>query len=323
MPGHRRKICQKLFVDVRRSALNDEALQVSRKDRDEGNLDKRDEMFPRPLDDGVQPPVAAQPGEGSFNHPADAGRNEPSIATAGNRLDGDPERLSGFDQPLAPIAELTQRWSLETTIGERAQNRHDTLRIVPVRRRDIDRQRDAVFVNGDLDLDASDLLPAIDAAVKATRRRATGSTIDDDGARFRSIPARAPPGTAQPIEQPAPEAKPGPTSEQSIKRAEGDGAELSDCPPLDATETNAPDRHDGLETSWQAGLRFPCSRLDAIDDGNWVGWSPFRAPRTIRLLVVIEAAPTGSCSLQTNSKSRDSDGASKTGGTARSWGSGS
>jgi hypothetical protein len=41
---------------------------------------------------------------------------------------------------------------------------------MPVRRRDIDRKRDAVFVNGNMDLDAPDLLAATDAAVKAARR---------------------------------------------------------------------------------------------------------------------------------------------------------
>src|SRR4051794_26587791 len=65
-----------------------------------------------------------------------------------------------------------------------------------VRRRDIDRQRDAVLLNGELDLDTEDLLPAIDAAVKTARRRATGSTIDNHGARFRGIPAGEAPSAA-------------------------------------------------------------------------------------------------------------------------------
>src|SRR5208282_4915538 len=95
-------------------------------------------------------------------------------------------------------------------------------------------------------LDAPDLLPTVDAALKTARRRATGSTIDDHGARFRRIPARAPPAAAQPVEQPTPQAEPGPASEPSVKRAEGDVAEQSDGPPLHAAETNTPDRHDGL-----------------------------------------------------------------------------
>ena len=56
--------------------------------------------------------------------------------------------------------------------------------------------RTNLFVYGNMDLDAPDLLLAVDAAVKATRRRATGSTIDDYGARFRGITAGEPPGTA-------------------------------------------------------------------------------------------------------------------------------
>jgi hypothetical protein len=39
-------------------------------------------------------------------------------------------------------------------------NRHDTFGVMLVRGRDIDRQRDAVFVYGNMDLDALDLLPA-------------------------------------------------------------------------------------------------------------------------------------------------------------------
>src|SRR3984885_13422821 len=92
----------------------------------------------------------------------------------------------------------------EAAIGELTQNRNDGFGVMPIRRRDIDRQRDAVFLNGHLDLDAADLLAAIDAARKTTRRRATGATVDDHGARFWGIAAGAPPGAAQPIEQPTP-----------------------------------------------------------------------------------------------------------------------
>ena len=50
----------------------------------------------------------------------------------------------------------------------------------------------------------------------------------------------------------------------------------------------------------QAGRRFQCSGLDATEKGqDSVGCSPFRAPPTILLMVVIEVAPTGSCYLQT------------------------
>jgi hypothetical protein len=40
-----------------------------------------------------------------------------------------------------------------------------------VRRRDIDRQRDAVFLDSDLDFDATDLLAAINAALKTACNR--------------------------------------------------------------------------------------------------------------------------------------------------------
>jgi hypothetical protein len=64
--------------------MYDEAVEAPGKDGDEGDLDERDEMLLRPLEDGVQPPAAAHPGEGPFNHPADAGRNVLAIAAAGN-----------------------------------------------------------------------------------------------------------------------------------------------------------------------------------------------------------------------------------------------
>lgn len=125
-----------------------------------------------------------------------------------------------------------------------------------VRRRNINRQRDAVFLDGNMDFDAPDLLAAIDATVKATRRRATGSTIDDYCARFRGITAGEPPAAAQPVEQPAPEAEAGPASEQSVERVERDVAEASDRPPLHATETNAPNRHDSLAQRCPGQRRF-------------------------------------------------------------------
>ena len=53
----------------------------------------------------------------------------------------------------------------------------------------------------------------------------------------------------------------------------------------------------------QDGRRFPCSDLDAIDNGDRVGWSPCRTPHTIELTVAIEVAPNGSSYLQTDSNS--------------------
>ncbi|MEA2739577.1 MAG: hypothetical protein QOH05_2884 [Acetobacteraceae bacterium] len=56
---------------------------------------------------------------------------------------------------------LARRRTLEAPLGERVQNRHDAFGIVPVRRRDIDRRRDAAFVGRNMDFDAPDLLPAL------------------------------------------------------------------------------------------------------------------------------------------------------------------
>jgi hypothetical protein len=72
----------------------------------------------RTLEDGIQPPAAAQPGKGLFNHPADAGGNELSVAAARNGLDGDAECLTSLGQPFAPVAEITERQTLEAAIGE-------------------------------------------------------------------------------------------------------------------------------------------------------------------------------------------------------------
>src|ERR1700692_565211 len=120
--------------------VGDEAVQAPGKDGDEGDLDEGDEVFLRALEDGVQPVVAAQPCEGPLNHPADAGRNEASIAAAGNGLDGDAESLAGFRQPLAPVAEIPQRRTLEASVGELAQNRDNGFRVMPICRRNIDPQ---------------------------------------------------------------------------------------------------------------------------------------------------------------------------------------
>src|ERR1700733_10816676 len=184
--------------------LDDEALEAAREDRDERDRNESDEVLLRALEDCVQPPVAGQPGKGAVDHPADAGGNELSVSAASNGLDGDAECLTDLRQPYPPVAEIAEGWALEAAIGELTQNRNDGFGVMPIRRRDIDRQRDAVFLNGHLDLDAADLLAAVDAARKATRRRATGATVDDHGARFRGITAGAPPGAAQPVEQPTP-----------------------------------------------------------------------------------------------------------------------
>jgi hypothetical protein len=78
-----------------------QALEASGQDGNEGNLDESDEVLRRPLKDRVQPPVIGYPREGAFHHPANSGRKEFSVPTAGDRLDGDAECLAGAGQPLA------------------------------------------------------------------------------------------------------------------------------------------------------------------------------------------------------------------------------
>src|SRR3954453_23900351 len=74
------------------------AYQAAGQDGDEGDLDESDEV--PPLEDRVQPAVAADPGQGGLNpNPL---RNEGSAVAAGAGLEGDAKLLAG--QPLTPVA---------------------------------------------------------------------------------------------------------------------------------------------------------------------------------------------------------------------------
>jgi hypothetical protein len=75
--------------------LGHQAHQAAGQDRDEGDLDESDEVFFRPFEDGVQPAVAADPGQGALN--PNTLRNEGPAAGAG--LDGDAEPLLDSRSP--------------------------------------------------------------------------------------------------------------------------------------------------------------------------------------------------------------------------------
>src|SRR5687768_5562680 len=134
--------------------------------------------------------------------------------TAGAGLDGDAKRLTDLGQPLPSIAEIAQRGPLEAAAGKLMQHRDDALAVMDIRRRDVDRQREAVFIDGEVDLNALDLLAAVEAAREATRRRMTGPAIDDDGAGYGFVAANLPPGKDQAVEQQAPQPEPGPARKQ-------------------------------------------------------------------------------------------------------------
>src|SRR3954463_2607086 len=96
--------------------LDDEAPHTPREDGDERNRNEGDEVLFRALEDRVQPPVAAEPGERAFNHPADASGNELSVAAACDGLDRDAEGASSFatqaraaanSSELAPVARIS------------------------------------------------------------------------------------------------------------------------------------------------------------------------------------------------------------------------
>ena len=150
-----------------------ETLETPRTDRDEGDLDESDEVALGPLEDGVQPPIATDPGQGPLNDPPNTLRDEGSAVPAGAGFDGDAERLAGLGQPLAPIAEITQGCPLEAAVGKLTQHRDNAPAVMPVCWRDVDRQRETILVHGEMDLDAFDFLAAIEAAAKATRGRMT------------------------------------------------------------------------------------------------------------------------------------------------------
>jgi hypothetical protein len=114
-------------------------------------LDKGDEVFLGPLEGDIQSPVAQQLSEGALNDPTNSSRGEGPIPAAGNRLHGDTERLAGLGQPFALKAEITQRRSPELAAGEIAQHRDDALAVMHVRRRDVDRQRNAVLVDAEME----------------------------------------------------------------------------------------------------------------------------------------------------------------------------
>ncbi len=139
-------------------------------------------------------------------------------------------------------------------------------RIMHVGWRDVDRQRDAVLVDAQVNLDAVDLLAAIEAAAEAARGRPAGSAVDDDSTRLGGITAGQPPSPAQPVEQAAPQTKPGPAGKQGEQRVERDVAELADGAPLHAAEAETPDRHDRLAQRRPGQRRLrpgPC-RLRAV-----------------------------------------------------------
>src|SRR4051794_40783670 len=212
-----------------------------------------------PLEDDVQPAVAANPRQGALNDPANTLRNEGSAVAAGAGLEGDAERLAGFGQPLAPIAEIAQGSPLEA--GKLMQHRDDALAVMDIRRRDGDRQRKAVLVDREMDLDALDLLATIEATAEASRCRTTRPAVDDDGAGFGSIAASLPPRLDQAVEQPAPQAKPGPSSKQRVQGAERNVAQLADRAPLHAAKADAPNRHDRLAQGCSGQWRLrpaPC-----------------------------------------------------------------
>ena len=110
--------------------LGDKADQAAGQDRDEGDLDESDEVLLGPLEDGVQPAVAADPGQRALNDPPNTLWNEGSAVAAGDGLDNDAKRLADVGQPLTPVAEIAQGRSFEAAAGKLMQHWDDTLAVM-------------------------------------------------------------------------------------------------------------------------------------------------------------------------------------------------
>jgi hypothetical protein len=151
---------------------------------------------------------------------------------------------------------------------------------------DVDRQSDAVVLAGYLDVDAAGLVAPVDATLKTACCRGARATVDDHGAQVSLGRRQARPRRSS---KPTPKAEPIPTGEQSIERVDGDTAELSNGPSLEATKTstsaNAAHWAANVFTGRTAVL-IVCG-LGAVDDGLRDGLSSFGAPLSIRTQVAI------------------------------------
>src|SRR3954447_20675936 len=126
-----------------------------------------------PLEDGIQPAVATNPAQRALDNPPNPLRNKGSAIAAGAGFDSDAKRFASLGQPLTAIAEIAQGGPLEAAAGKLMQHWNDAFAVMPVGRRDGDRQREAVLVHREMDLDALDLLAAIEATAEASRRGTT------------------------------------------------------------------------------------------------------------------------------------------------------
>ena len=89
-----------------------------------------------------------------------------------------PSASPTLDSRWPAIAEIAQGGPLEAAAGKLMQHRDDALAVMDIRRRDGDRQREAVLIDGEMDLDALDLLAAVEAA-----RRSKSAPNDRTGCR--------------------------------------------------------------------------------------------------------------------------------------------
>ena len=68
-------------------------METAGEDGDEGYLNESDEACVRPVEDRIQPAIAAEPSEGPLDDPSDFGRNEFSFGATHLGLDLDSKIL--------------------------------------------------------------------------------------------------------------------------------------------------------------------------------------------------------------------------------------
>src|SRR4051812_12804633 len=105
----------------------------------------------------------------------------------GAGFDGDAKRFIGFGQPLIAVAEITQSCFLEAAASKLVQQWEDALAIVPICWGDVDRQRESILSNDEMEHQSRgfhdrsvDFPAAMEVAVKTVGHRTKGPVIDDD-----------------------------------------------------------------------------------------------------------------------------------------------
>lgn len=124
-------------------------------------------MLSGPIEDGIQPAIAAEPCEGAFDDPSNAVRDELFSVPAGCDDHLHSLVFGGSSQLFAFVAAIAEQRALKSLFGQSAQGWQYADGIVNIGRGDADILRETVLIHGDMQLDAFDFLAAIDASLPA------------------------------------------------------------------------------------------------------------------------------------------------------------